>query len=74
MKTFALPKIMYAASVMPISKELIKIKEAYSVFYGFNWNGKDKVKCHDFMSDSKSGELRMLDFECLIKEKSGPYS
>ena len=58
MKTFAVPKIMYRASVILLSKELIK--EAYSIIYGFIWNGKDKVKRHG---------LRMLDIESLIKAK-----
>ena len=66
-KTFAVPKIMYRASVIPRSKELIK--EANSIIYGFIWNGKDKVKCHAFISDIKNGGLRMLDIESLIKTK-----
>ena len=61
MKTFAVPKIMYRASVIPLSKELIK--EANSIIYGFNWNGTDKVKRHALISDIKNGGLRMLDFE-----------
>ena len=41
-KTFAIPKLMFRASVLPISEDLIK--EADSPFYYFIWNGKDKVK------------------------------
>ena len=67
MKTFAVPKIMYRASVIPLSKELIK--EAYSIIYGFIWNGKDKVERHALISDIKHGGLRMLDIESLIKAK-----
>ena len=48
-KTFAVPKLMYRASVIPLSKELIK--EANSIIYGFIWNGKDKVKRHALISD-----------------------
>ena len=40
-KTFAIPKLMFRASVIPVSKELIK--EANSVLYNFTWSGKDKV-------------------------------
>ena len=67
MKTFifAVPKIMYRASVIPLSKELIK--EANSLTYGFIWNGKDKVKRHVLISDIKNSGLRMLDIESLIK-------
>ena len=42
MKTFAVLKIMYRASVIPISEKLIK--EANSIFYGFIWNRKDDDK------------------------------
>ena len=42
-KTFTIPKLMFTASVIPVSKELIQ--EANSVLYNFIWNGKDKVKC-----------------------------
>ena len=66
-KTFAVPKIMYRASVTPLSKELSK--EANSVIYGFIWNGKHKVKRHALISDIKNGGLRMLDVESLIKAK-----
>ena len=66
-KTFAVPKIMYRASVIPLSKELIK--DANSIIYGFIWNGKDKVKRHALISDIKNGGLRMLDIESLIKTK-----
>jgi len=41
------------ASVILISKELIK--EAYSLFYGFIWNGKDKVKRQALITDMKHG-------------------
>ena len=66
-KTFAVPKIMYRASVIPLSKELIK--EANSIIYGFIWNVKDKVKHHALISDIKNGGLRMLGIESLIKAK-----
>ena len=68
-KTFSIPKIMYRASIIPLSKELIK--EANSVIYEFIWNGKDKVKRHALISDIKNGGLRMLNIESLIKAKRG---
>ena len=40
-KTFAVPKIMYRASVIPLSKELIKEANDLTIIYGFIWNGKD---------------------------------
>ena len=66
-KTFAIPKLMYGASVLPISKELIK--EANSIIYGFIWNGKDKIERHALISDLNKGGLKMLDIESMIKAK-----
>lgn len=66
-KTFAVPKLMFRASVIPISKELIK--EANSIFYSFVWNGKDKVKRHALISDIGMGGLKMLDVESMISAK-----
>mgnify|MGYP000500714607 CR=1 FL=1 len=48
-KKYAVLKIMYRASVIPLSKE--PIKEKNSIIYEFIWNGKDKVKRHAFISD-----------------------
>ena len=58
---------MYRASVLSISKELIK--EANSIIYGFIWNGKDKIKRHALISDLNKGGLKMLDIESMIKAK-----
>ena len=49
---------MYRASVIPLSKELIK--EENSIIYGFIWNEKDKVKRHALISDIKIGGLRIF--------------
>ena len=67
MNTFAIPKIMYRASVIPLSKVLIKAVN--SIIYGFICNGKDKAKRHALISYIKHGGLRMLDIESLIKAK-----
>ena len=66
-KTFAITKLMFRASVLPISKELIK--EANSIFYNFIWNGKDKVKCLPLISDIEMGGLKMLDIQSMISAK-----
>ena len=52
---------MFTASVIPVSKELIK--EANSVLYNFIWNGKDKVKHLALISDIDLWVhgLKMLD-------------
>ena len=49
---------MYRASVLPISKDLIK--EADSLFYYFIWNGKDKVKWNVMILEVEKGGLNIL--------------
>ena len=66
-KTFAIPKFMFRASVIPTSKELIK--EVNSILYSFIWNGKDKVKRHALISDIEMGGLKMLDIDSMISAK-----
>ena len=58
---------MFRASVIPVSKELIK--EANSVLYNFIWNGKDKVKRLALISDIEMGGLKMLDIQSMICAK-----
>ena len=52
---------MFRASVLPISKDLIK--EADSLFYYFIWNGKDKVKRNVMISEVKKGGSNILDID-----------
>ena len=66
-KTFAIPKLMFRASVIPTSKELIK--EENSIFNNFIWNGKDKVKRLALISDIEMGGLKMLDIQSMISAK-----
>ena len=66
-KTFAIPKLMFKASVIPVSKELIK--EANSVLYNFVWNGKDRVKRLALISDIEMGGHKMLDIQSMICAK-----
>ena len=40
-KTFAIPKLMFRASAISVSKDLVI--QAESIFCHFIWNGKDKV-------------------------------
>ena len=63
-KTFAIPKLTYRASVLPISKDLIK--EADSLFYYFIWNGKDKVKRNVMRSEVEKGGLDMLSIDSMV--------
>ena len=68
-KTFAIPKLMLRASVIPISKEHLLIKEENLVLYNFVWNGKDKVKHLALISDIEMGGLKMLDIQSMICAK-----
>ena len=58
-KTFAIAKLMLRASVIPVSKELIK--EAKSVLY--------KVKRLALISRIEMGGLKMLDIQSMICAK-----
>ena len=66
-KTFAIPKLMFRASVIPIPNDLVK--EVNSIFYNFIWNGKDKVKRYALISDIDKGGLKMLDIESMISAR-----
>ena len=66
-KTFAIPKFMFRALVLPISKDLIK--EADSLFYYFIWNGKDKVKRNVMISEVEKGGLNMLDIDSVVRTR-----
>ena len=49
-KTFAIPKFMFRASKIPLTKEVIK--EINSVLIKFVWkSGKDKIKRKTLISD-----------------------
>ena len=57
----------YRASVLPVSKDLIK--EADSLFYYFIWNGKDKVKRNVMISEVEKGGLNMLDIDYMVRTR-----
>ena len=66
-KTFAIPKLMFRASAISISKDLVK--EAESIFYHFIWNGKDKVRRNAVISEVENGGLFLLGTESMIRTK-----
>ena len=66
-KAFAIPKLTFRASVIPIPNDLVK--EVNSIFYTFIWNGKDKVKRCTLNSHTDKGGLKMLDIESLISAR-----
>ena len=63
-KTFAIPKFMFRASVISLSKEIVK--QVNSIIYKFVWNGKDKIKRLALISDYENGGLRMPHIEAMI--------
>ena len=66
-KLFAIPKLPFRASVIPMPNDLVK--EVNSSFYTFIWNGKDKVKCWALISNIDKGGLKMLDIESMISAR-----
>ena len=57
-KTFAIPKLMFRASAISVSNDLVK--EAESILNHFIWNGKDKVKHSAVISEVENGGFNML--------------
>ena len=68
-KTFAIPKLMFRASVIPISKELIKKTriQFFTVSFGM---AKTKFKEMFFLNASiENGGLDMRDIDSMIRTK-----
>ena len=68
-KTFAIFKLMFRTSVIPISNYLAK----EAIFYNFIWNGKDKVKRCTLISDIDKAGIKMLDIESMISKEIPEY-
>lgn len=63
-KTFAIPKFMYKASLISVSEDLIK--DVNKLLYGFIWRGNDKIKRSALINDIENGGLKMLDIQSMI--------
>ena len=63
-KTFAIPKFMYKASLISVSEDLIK--DVNKLLYGFIWKGNDKIKRTALSNDIENGGLKMLDVQSMI--------
>ena len=63
-KTFAIPKLMYRASLISFDKEIIK--SINSVIFNFVWKGKDKIKRLALINEYEDGDLKMPHTESLI--------
>ena len=64
-KSFLIPKFVYACSVLPTPKELIK--QLNKLLFKFLWKGTDKVKRVSVINEYEKGGLRMIDLECMVK-------
>ena len=57
-KTFAMPKFMYRASLISFDKDIIK--SINSAIFNFVWRGKDKIKRLALISEYEDGGLKCL--------------
>ena len=64
-KTFAMPKFMYRASLISFDKDTIK--NINSVIFNFVWRGKDKIKRLTLISEYEDGGLKMPHPESLVR-------
>ena len=64
-KTFAMPKFMYQASLISFDKDIIN--SINSVIFNFVWRDKDKIKRLALISEYEDGGLKMPHPESLFK-------
>ena len=64
-KSFAIPDILYRASLISAKKDLIE--QINNLLYWFIWRGKDKVKRAALVNTVGKGGLKMSDIESMIK-------
>ena len=66
-KSFAIPKFMSKAALIPVPRELIK--EVNRELYTFIWKGKDKIKRSALINEIEDGGLKMLDIESMVSAR-----
>ena len=65
-KTFAISKFLYVASVLPVSGDTIQ--EINKLLFNFIWSGgSEKIKRGVLSADFSDGGLRMLDMKLMIE-------
>ena len=64
-KTFAMPKLLFRASVLTFDKDFLK--KLSTALFNFLWKGKDKIKRLALVSDYSDGGLKMPHLESTIK-------
>ena len=60
-KTLALPKLVYAASLLPIPNGIVK--RINKILFNFIWGCKDRVRRKTVINRVRDGGLQMLDVE-----------
>ena len=63
-KTFAIPKFMYKASLISVSED--RIKDVNKLLYSFIWKGNDRIKRTVLINDIENGGQKMLDIQSMI--------
>ena len=60
-KTLALPKLIYPASLLPLPQDIIK--NVNTIFFKYIWGKTEKIKRNVLTSDYCKGGLKMIDIE-----------
>ena len=60
-KTLALPKLVYAASLLPIPNGIVK--RINKILFNFIWGCKDRVRRKTVINKVRDGGLQMLDVD-----------
>ena len=63
--TLALPKLLYVASILPISD--VTIKSVKKVIFSFIWGKRDRIKRNTLVLYKNEGGTGLIDIECKIK-------
>ena len=64
-KSFAIPKILYRASLISTKKDFIR--KVNNLLYLFVWKGKDKVKRNALINSPEKGGLQMPDIGAMVR-------
>ncbi len=62
-KSLALPKLIYSASMLAVPTNVIK--HVNKMLYNFIWKGRDRICRNTLISSIEKGGISMVDFECM---------
>ena len=63
--TLALPKLLYIASILPITD--VTIKSVNKIIFSFIWGKRDRIKRNTLVLCKEEGGTGLIDIECKIK-------